>query len=64
MIVTKIQKLEKARFYHITLNLRQILSKVGQKSYKNFIKDCFFPVKKKKTEHDEISKDHFFRYKN
>ena len=59
VINAKTPMLEIARFYHRTVNLRQILSKFRQKSYKNLIKDCFFPIKRKMVDHDEISKNCF-----
>ena len=53
--------LEIARLYHRTVNFRQILSNFWQKSYKNLINDCFFPIKRKMVDHDEISKNRFSR---
>ena len=60
VIDTNTKKLEIVRFCHITLNLRQKLSKSGQNSYKNLPRLSFFPKKSKMAEHDEISKDSFF----
>ena len=64
MIDTNTPKLEIVRFCHTTLNLRQKLSKSGQNSYKNSPQLSFFLKKSKLAEHDEISKDFFFTYKN
>ena len=60
VIDTNTPKLEIVRFCHITLNLRQKLSKFGQNSYKDLPQLNFFPKKSKMAEHDEISKDSFF----
>ena len=70
VIDTNTPKLEIVRFCHITLNLRQKLSKSGQNSYKN-LPQLRFSEKKvrglnmmtfqsKMAEHDDISKDSFF----
>ena len=60
VIDTNTPKLEIVRFCHITLNLRQKLSKFRQNSYKNLLRLSFFQKKSKMAEHDEISKDSFF----
>ena len=59
-IDTNTPKIEIVRFCHITLNLRQKLSKFRQNFYKNLQWLNFFPKKSKMAEHDEISKDSFF----
>ena len=60
VIDTNTPMLEIVRFCHITLNLRQKLSKFEQNSYKDLPSLNFFLKKSKMAGHDEISKDSFF----
>ena len=64
VINAKTPMLEIARFYHRTVNFRQILSKFWQKSYKNLINYCFFQLKGKWLIMMKFQRIFLLRYKN